>query len=288
MPRIGADFYDKDYFVGGSKSAYEDYNLCSGVMRSIADMVLEAYGPLGRVLDVGCAYGFVVEYLRERGVEAWGVDISQYAIFQARPAASAYLCVGNLLALPFADNTFDLVFSSESLEHVYEDQAGLALSEILRVSRGKACLLIGLNEEMEDNDKGHVNLKDRRWWEELAATFPSVHSDEEASHFFNSHEHSQYMKWARRFFCLNVDKTPSSKPVHAEASLAEAGLKGMPAEFFDSEYFDGQGTKSAYKGYTEQGLAGIFPPLAQLLQAPFAPKTALDCGCAKGYLVKAL
>lgn len=279
LPKIGAGFYDRDYFIGGAKSAYEDYSLCSGVMRTLGEMLLEAYGPLGRVLDVGCAYGYLVEYLRGRGVEAWGIDISQFAIAQAGREASPYLCVGNLLALPFADDSFDLVFSSESLEHVYENEAHRALSEIFRVSKGKVCLLIGLKGGMEDRDKGHVNLKSRRWWERLLAIFPNVHNNEVSSRFFNGHHHSQHMQWANRFFCLSVDK---------RSSVSALGRDGIPAEFFDREYFDGEGAISAYKGYTEEGLAGIFPPLAELLKATFRPKSALDCGCAKGYLVKSL
>ncbi|MBI2906753.1 MAG: class I SAM-dependent methyltransferase [Chloroflexi bacterium] len=279
MERIGADFYDQDYFVGGTKSAYEDYSLCSGVMRALADMVLEAYGPLRRVLDVGCAYGYLVACLRQRGVEAWGVDISPFAIGQAPREAVPYLCIGNLVALPFGDDSFDLVFSSECLEHVYEEEASAALSELARVSRGKVCALVGLTGEMEDKDGGHVNLKGRRWWEELMATYPRLRVDEVRSACLNNHAKSVAMKWDNRFFCLKAREQPS---------LAAYRREGISGGFFDEEYFDGAGTKSAYRGYTEEGMAGIFPPLAQLLQRSFKPGSALDCGCAKGYLAKAL
>ena len=45
----------------------------------MADGIVRDLRPAS-VLDAGCAMGFLVEALRERGVEAWGVDISEYAI----------------------------------------------------------------------------------------------------------------------------------------------------------------------------------------------------------------
>src|SRR5262249_36252556 len=50
---------------------------------SVADHVVKDIGPR-TVLDVGCAKGFLVEALRDRGVDAYGLDVSEYAIGQPR------------------------------------------------------------------------------------------------------------------------------------------------------------------------------------------------------------
>ena len=49
----------------------------------IADQIILSLSPK-RVFDAGCAMGFLVESLWDRGVEAWGVDISEYAISRVR------------------------------------------------------------------------------------------------------------------------------------------------------------------------------------------------------------
>lgn len=73
---------------------YENYRSGSGLpysripawlnfFGSVADHVVKDIGPR-TVLDVGCAKGFLVEALRDRGVDAYGLDVSEYAIGQAR------------------------------------------------------------------------------------------------------------------------------------------------------------------------------------------------------------
>ena len=50
---------------------------------TIADRIVAEIKPR-RVLDLGCAKGFLVEALRDRGVEAFGIDVSAYAISEVR------------------------------------------------------------------------------------------------------------------------------------------------------------------------------------------------------------
>src|SRR5437764_14315262 len=50
---------------------------------TIAEELIRALQPK-RVLDAGCALGFLVEAFWDRGVEAWGMDVSSYAISEVR------------------------------------------------------------------------------------------------------------------------------------------------------------------------------------------------------------
>jgi SAM-dependent methyltransferase len=88
------------------------------------------------VLDVGCAKGFFVETLRERGLEAWGVDISAYAVECAAPETRPYLSVMPILDVGQLGRSFDLVHVCGVFVYltVPEIRASLlALHEVARV-----------------------------------------------------------------------------------------------------------------------------------------------------------
>jgi SAM-dependent methyltransferase len=113
-------------------------------------------------LDVGCATGFLVEVLRERGIDAEGCDVSPFAIEHATPGARGHVRVGNLFAgLPWSDGEFDLVTVLETLEHLPPDRVPVALAELRRVSGGYLYATIpsfGVNASGPD---GHFDGKVR-------------------------------------------------------------------------------------------------------------------------------
>ncbi|MGK7893772.1 MAG: methyltransferase domain-containing protein [Xenococcus sp. (in: cyanobacteria)] len=68
------------------------------------------------VLDAGCAIGFLVSKLRQRGVEAFGVDISEYAISKVPSDIKPYCWVGSS-TVNFPRH-YDLIICIEVLEHM--------------------------------------------------------------------------------------------------------------------------------------------------------------------------
>src|SRR5438105_293935 len=113
--------YDKNYFAHYLNStkkgtlAYERNEHWQRFFGTIADHIVNDIGPR-TVLDAGCAMGFLVEALRDRGVEAYGVDISDYAISQVRSDVKPYCKVGSITE-PL-DSKYDLIVSIEVLEHL--------------------------------------------------------------------------------------------------------------------------------------------------------------------------
>lgn len=125
----------------------------------------------GKVLDMGCAYGFLVAHLRERCIDAWGIDISSIAMERAPVEVKPYLTQGSIAKLPFPDQSVDMTVSYGVLEHLTLEDAEACCEEIKRVSH-RGIHAIGLSTELsahlpkEQLDKTHRTLKDFYWWKE--------------------------------------------------------------------------------------------------------------------------
>ncbi|MGH9091967.1 MAG: class I SAM-dependent methyltransferase, partial [Acidimicrobiales bacterium] len=115
-----------------------------------------------RTLDVGCATGFVVEALRELGVDAHGCDVSRYAVEHAAPGALGYVRLGDLgRGLPYADGEFNLVSALEILEHLPPDLVPGALAELRRVCGGVVYATIPSFGHNASGPDGHLEGKVR-------------------------------------------------------------------------------------------------------------------------------
>lgn len=101
-----------------------------------------------RVLDLGCGAGAYCLHLRERGYRATGVDYSRGMLARALAVVTAVEGLGavdfaaaNLLALPFADDSFSALVNVGVLQHVADAEG--ALAEMARVleADSTACLV---------------------------------------------------------------------------------------------------------------------------------------------------
>ena len=97
--------------------------------------------PHGEVLDIGCGDGLLLRLLREKGIAARGIDLSE--------AAVAICCADGLEVtahdftvkpLPLPDHSIEYVVALDVLEHVYDPAAILA--EMARVA--SAAVIIGV------------------------------------------------------------------------------------------------------------------------------------------------
>jgi ubiquinone/menaquinone biosynthesis C-methylase UbiE len=100
-----------------------------------------------RILEVACGRGGFVRELAQKGAAVTGCDFSHAALCVGREklqtlgdATSTALVQGDAQALPFADESFDVVVSCETIEHVPD--ARKALREMWRVARPGARLFL--------------------------------------------------------------------------------------------------------------------------------------------------
>jgi len=92
--------------------------------------------PQSRILDFGCGSGVGVQAMREAGYEAYGTDIEPKdveGVDTSQMVDQGWICWNREAgdALPFADDSFDYVFSDQVFEHIHDYDA--ALSELARV-----------------------------------------------------------------------------------------------------------------------------------------------------------
>lgn len=123
----------------------------------------------GRVLDLGCGSGRDLKWLSQRGFESVGIDWSRAMLNEARQRTDALLTLGDLRALPFADATFDGVWSNASMVHLGPAELHRALVEVERVLRPGgvffASIASGAGEEWRETWNGK-----RRWFRYYGAT----------------------------------------------------------------------------------------------------------------------
>jgi hypothetical protein len=128
----------------------------------IADQVVARIAPAS-VLDAGCAMGMVVEALRDRGVEAFGVDISEYAIENVRPDVRPYCRVGSILD-PFP-RRYDLIVCIEVLEHLGVRDAERAVANFVAFTDD----VLFSSTPKDFKETTHFNVQPPEWWAELFA-----------------------------------------------------------------------------------------------------------------------
>ena len=106
-----------------------------------------------KVLDVGCATGVAVKALQDSGYLVKGVDISSEAVSQGTARGVEGLITAPADGLPFEDGTFDVVLSTDVMEHLPVELVPKALKEMVRVSSPEASILLKIATRVESNKK---------------------------------------------------------------------------------------------------------------------------------------
>ncbi|MCU7555004.1 class I SAM-dependent methyltransferase [Alteromonas sp. ASW11-19] len=147
--QFGEEFFDGDRQYGYGGFSYQP-RFWQPVIPDLQDHY--KLNSESRVLDVGCAKGFFLYDLQQLipGITAKGVDVSEYAIENAKPEVAEHMAVACASDLPFADDSFDLVMSVNTVHNLEKEACGKALQEIMRVSRGNAFITVDAYRDDEE------------------------------------------------------------------------------------------------------------------------------------------
>lgn len=121
-PDVPGEYYEAGYFDRWGKAEAAVAEMKKRTYRSLIEHIPQP----GRLLDVGCAFGWALDAARERGFTTAGVEISEYA---ARRAAQRHEIRRDIR--DFDDASFDVVTLVDVIEHI-RDPLSL-LSETHRV-----------------------------------------------------------------------------------------------------------------------------------------------------------
>ena len=147
--------YGHEYWDGDRKYGYGGYRY-DGRWRSVAKDLIDHFKlkPGMRVLDVGCGKGFLVKDLMLEcpGLEAFGLDISEYALMHCEPEVVGRLHLGDAQSLPFPDRSFDCVISLNTIHNLPKDGVLNAMREIERLSPGQAFVQVDSYRTPEERE----------------------------------------------------------------------------------------------------------------------------------------
>jgi hypothetical protein len=178
-------FYYRNYLSVDTSIAYERSEHWLGFFGFIAERIVSDIGPAS-ALDAGCAMGFLVESLRDRGVDAFGIDVSTYALEQVRRDVRPYCSRASVIE-PFP-RRYNLITCIETLEHLTPLDAERAVVNICAHTDD----VLFSSTPNHFKEVTHLNVRPPEYWAELFARC-GLHRDVD-------YEPSSYIApWAVRF-----------------------------------------------------------------------------------------
>ncbi|WP_047309217.1 class I SAM-dependent methyltransferase [Rhodopseudomonas palustris] len=146
--------FGKEFFDGDRRHGYGGFNYMPRFWQPVIPTFQQHFGLSAEssVLDVGCAKGFMLHDMAELipGITVKGVDVSEYAIAHAIDDMKPHVGVASATKLPFADKSFDVVISINTVHNLVRDDCATALREIERVARKGAFITVDAYRDDEE------------------------------------------------------------------------------------------------------------------------------------------
>lgn len=168
MNRLYHQTYYQEHFELQNGGDYEDRDFWYPFFEQVASRLKEEYAPV-TVLDAGCAFGYLVEALRNLGILAYGMDVSEYSILHTNPKIREF-CTIQSITEPLPEQfpkKFDLVISIEVLEHLTPEEGEAALKNLCSYTD----TFIFSSTDSDLQDVTHINVQRKEYWARLFAKY---------------------------------------------------------------------------------------------------------------------
>lgn len=151
MITFDKSYYDNIWSEGVHRHDYAD---------SLSDQLIAKYGKV-RFLDIGTGCGYLVKLLNNKGAQAMGIEISDYAVDNSH----GNIVKGTVTDIPFKDNSFDVVYSQGLWEYVKEEDIPKAWHECNRVGKIQEHNIDTITD-ISNWSKDFKTHKSKEWWDE--------------------------------------------------------------------------------------------------------------------------
>lgn len=149
--------YYNDAHLGGEGDYGWESDHWRGFFQMVADRVVGVVNP-ATVLDVGCAKGLLVQALREKNVEASGLDVSEHAVETSHPDVRDHLRVAS--ATDPIEGRYSLVTCIEVLEHMAPAPAQQAIDRMTEVTDR----ILFSSSPFDHREPTHINTRATDQW----------------------------------------------------------------------------------------------------------------------------
>lgn len=212
--------YAKGYFTGDPKlDSYFDYGKDkANIIRNMRWYLkgILRFKKNGKLLDVGCAYGYFLEVAEKSGFEVFGIDPSDYAVKQAKKKFGKKVKKAFLSETDFRQESFDVITLFDVFEHLEDPK--MDLEKINKILKNNGLLVIATG----DTGSFWARISGRRWtfWNPPQHIF-----------YFNQENITRILKEAG-FEVLRITKNGKWLSLRYILHLARTVGESKLAEFF--------------------------------------------------------
>lgn len=149
--------FGREFFDGDRRTGYGGFSYHPRFWQPTVPVFRDHFGLTSgsSLLDVGCAKGFMIHDFAQLipGIVVKGIDISSYAIENAIETMAPHVMVADARELPFADKSFDVVVSINTIHNLDRQDLITALKEVQRVQRRGAFVTVDAYRTEEERKR---------------------------------------------------------------------------------------------------------------------------------------
>ncbi len=178
---IPAKAFDKKYFETGNYKEYKE--IAHQWVGIVAQQVIKRLQPLPkpRILDVGCAYGYLMAELQSAGCKVAGIEYSSHAIHNAEKAVRQSIHKGSILqdVLAKAD-AFDAVICFNVAEYIVDTDITRAMANLVRWTNNLIFFTTCFTHSRYASQKYspdplRTTIKTQRQWQQLFGAYGAAY-----------------------------------------------------------------------------------------------------------------
>jgi len=148
-PCFDPKLFNEDYYEHQERGGFVDYTWEKVKGQAVGKInFIQSYFPkVKSILFGACAKGFEVRVAREKNIEAFGFDVSEYALEHMDKSAKDFCCKGELTKIPYESDSFNIVAVFDAIHIVHPKTRDKAYEEINRVAQNGVVLRTAMHAD---------------------------------------------------------------------------------------------------------------------------------------------